>query len=84
MSFWQFLQANWSELFLHDRHRDFSEVVEHEIVDWSTFDLAHWRVKEISPESLTCGYTYFFFHSELWNLSDDTQKHKKGSPQERR
>jgi hypothetical protein len=63
---------------LHDRHRDFGEVVEHQIVDWSTFNLAHGCVKKISPESLSGSYAYFFFHQDFWNLSDATQKHKKG------
>ena len=68
-------------LFLHDRHRDFGEIVEHQIVDWSTFNLAHRCVEKISPEALSGGYAYLLFHQEFRNLPDATKKHKKGSPQ---
>ena len=54
-------------LFLHDRHRDLGEVVEHQIVDWSTFNLAHGCVEKISPEALPCGYTYLLFHRNCRN-----------------
>src|ERR1044072_5036744 len=49
-------------LFLHDRHRDFRQIVEHEVIDWSTFNLTHGRVGKISPETLACCYANFFFH----------------------
>ncbi len=70
-------------LLLHDRHRDFREIVEHQIVDWSTFNLAHGCVRKISPEALSGCYAYFLFHQEFWNLPDATKKHKKSSHQER-
>src|SRR6185369_6417216 len=64
-------------LFLHDRHRDFRQVVEHQVVDWSTFNLADGCVRKISPEPLSGCNSYFLFHQEFWNLPDAAQKHKK-------
>ena len=39
-------------LFLQDRHRDFGEVVEHEIIDRSPLDLSPRRVEPVAPEPL--------------------------------
>ena len=62
-------------LLLHDRHRDFREIVEHQIVDWSTFNLAHGRVRKISPKALSGCNANFLFHLEFGN--DATKRHKK-------
>src|ERR1700752_4016078 len=49
-------------LFLHDRHGDFSEIVKHQVVDRTTFNLTHGRVEQVTPESLSCCYPNWFFH----------------------
>ena len=42
-------------LLLQNRHRDFGEVVKHEIIDLTTFHLTARRFQPIAPESLTAG-----------------------------
>src|SRR5919199_379098 len=37
-------------LLLHDRHRDFGEVVEHQVVDRPLVNLTHGRVEHVAPE----------------------------------
>ena len=56
-------------LLLHDRHRHFREIVEHEVIDWSTFNLTHGSVRKISPEALSGCYAYFCF---IWGLECTT------------
>src|SRR5262249_350480 len=51
-------------LFLHDRHRHFREIVEHEVIDWSTFNLADGRVEKVSPKALSGCDAYVLFHEE--------------------
>src|SRR5439155_292624 len=49
-------------LLLHDRHRYLSQIVEHEVVDRPVLDLPHWRVKQITPESLARRDANLLFH----------------------
>ena len=42
-------------LFLQNRHRDFSEVVEHQVIDLTTFHLTTRRFQPVAPEALTAG-----------------------------
>ncbi len=42
-------------LLLQDGHRDFGEVVEHQVVDRAAFDLPSWSVEPVAPESLAGG-----------------------------
>src|SRR6185295_3640178 len=51
-------------LFLHDRHRHFREIVEHEVIDWPTFNLADGRVEKVSPKALSGCDAYVLFHEE--------------------
>src|SRR5262245_27518709 len=44
-------------LLLQNAHRDFGEIVEHQVVDWTTFGLAARRLEPVAPESLSGGYT---------------------------
>src|SRR5215213_5137477 len=62
-------------LFLHDRHRHFREIVEHDVIDWSTFNLANGCVKKVSPKALSGCDAYFLFHVEAGNGA--TKRHKK-------
>src|SRR5690606_27031387 len=42
-------------LLLHDGHRDFGEVVEHQVIDVATFNLSAGRFQPVAPETLaTC------------------------------
>src|SRR6185436_3155316 len=61
-------------LFLHDRHRHFREIVEHEVIDWPTFNLADGCVEKVSPKALSGCDAYFLFH-EVRNVA--TKRHKK-------
>ena len=42
-------------LLLQNRHRDFGEVVEHQVVDRPAFHLATRRVEPVAPEALAGG-----------------------------
>ena len=48
-------------LLLQNRHRDFGEIVEHQIIDVSTFDLTTWCFQPIAPEALPAGDSYNAF-----------------------
>ena len=57
-------------LFLHDRHRHFREIVEHQVVDRPTFNLAHGCIRQIAPETLTGSNANLLFHLELMSEPD--------------
>ena len=42
-------------LLLQNRHRDFSEVVEHQVIHLTTFHLTTRRFQPVAPEALTAG-----------------------------
>ena len=45
-------------LLLHDRHGDFGEVIEHEVVDGSLLDLADRGLEVVAPKPLATGDAY--------------------------
>ena len=42
-------------LLLQNRHRDFCEVVEHQVIHLTTFHLTAWRFQPVAPEALAAG-----------------------------
>ena len=49
-------------LLLHDRHRDFSQIVKHQIVNRAAFNLPHRRFGQVTPESLAGGDANLVLH----------------------
>src|SRR5690606_9789083 len=47
-------------LLLHDRHRDFRQVIEHQVVDRPAPHLFHGRGQAVAPEALARRYTDLF------------------------
>jgi len=45
-------------LLLQNGHRDFREVVEHQVIDLTTFHLTTRRFQPVAPEALTAGYAH--------------------------
>src|SRR5439155_4542954 len=47
-------------LLLHNRHRNFRKVIEHQVINGSAFNLAYRRIYKIAPETLPRGYANLF------------------------
>src|SRR5688572_12553505 len=43
----------------------FREIVEHQVINWATLNLAHGCIKEIAPKTLAGSNANFLFHIEL-------------------
>ena len=49
-------------LLLHDRHRDFGQIVEHQIINGAALNLTHGRVQLVAPEPLPARNTNLLSH----------------------
>src|SRR6185295_3480517 len=70
-------------LLLHDRHGYFGQIVEHQIIDGSAFDLANGGVRQIAPEPLTGGNANLLSHAvnvSLPIIQEDTGNVRQQPP----